>query len=495
MIRKIAEYVSLFVILSIPCIALFFIMSNAEWILGDNFVFISTTAAGHAIPLNNIATVSQGRFSPLSLQDFNLLLLIPHGRTAFAHYCLVAISFLAGYVMFLMSCVSSFREKTREYAYIPLTALAAALFAISPGFADIYSNLIFPERQLIVCLAIFILAFHKAVRSGSTKMYFLAVAAAIVSAYIKETASPALFSFSFLSLLFCRKRMSNSEKVAHYAIMANFVIFMVMWGIFGWSGTDNVYRTDARMTFSQLVYTVFSTNKALFLICLAAVIRWISIMLSKSEAEKFYDPLIAASFVFVAEYLVLNFNSAYYYVPAVLLGIIPMLRLSVNIIQSLFARNCGMRRVFSVVMMFVFVAIPLVQIPGTIRAAMLVSVEKTKIMPALRMMASHYAAGGNIYWFQPWGNYDRLYNLTELYVGFVLINEMNTDKDESRPLLVKTEKVPELNEKDIFIYDVLNRGQLNADSFTIAELQRQDFDLCQFQTGYLVFTHGQCALP
>lgn len=493
--KKITEYSSLFVILSIPCVAVFFILYNAEWILGDNFIFITTTAAGHPILLNNIATLSHGRFYPLAFQDFNLLLLIPFGRTAFAHYCLVAISFLSAYAMFLMSCVSSFREGNRKYAHIPLTAIAVTLFTISPGFADIYSNLIFPERQLVFCLAVFIFAFHKAVGSGSAKMYFLAATAAIVSAYIKETASPALFAFSFLSLIFCGKGMRFSEKAAHYAIMANFIVFMVMWGIFGWSGADNLYRTDTRLPFSQLAYVVFSANKALLLIAIVAIMRWIRIILSKSAAENFYDPLIAASAIFIAEYLVLNYNSAYYYVPAVLLGIIPMLRLSVNAIQSLFTRDCGKRIIFLAVTMSVLVAIPLAQIASTLNAARMVSVEKSKIMPCVRMMARHYAAGGKIYWFQPWDNYDKLYNLTELYVGFVLVNEMKMEKDESRPLLVKTEKLPELNEKDIFIYDVFHNGQLKADNITIEELQRQDFEFCQFQTGYLVFTHGKCDLP
>lgn len=85
MIRKITEYISLFLLLSVACIAVFFIMSNAEWILGDNYSFILSTAQGKAAPFLNGANIGGSRFFPLAGLDFNILILFPGGNTAFAH--------------------------------------------------------------------------------------------------------------------------------------------------------------------------------------------------------------------------------------------------------------------------------------------------------------------------------------------------------------------------------------------------------------------------
>ncbi len=70
----------------------FFIIFNANWILGDDVFFLGTTAIGKFIDFRSFVFPETGRFLPLQLWDYNILKLLKL-ESAFSHYALVSISF------------------------------------------------------------------------------------------------------------------------------------------------------------------------------------------------------------------------------------------------------------------------------------------------------------------------------------------------------------------------------------------------------------------
>ena len=326
MIRKITEYISLFLLLSVACIAVFFIMSNAEWILGDNYSFILSTAQGRAAPLLNGANIGGSRFFPLAGLDFNILILFPGGNTAFAHYLYVSITFLAAYLFFFLFSNKSFSDSgtkaLRENAFC-LAAICCFMIVANGGFFTTMMNVIYSERQIFMVFALMILSFLYGRKSGNSLWFVLAAVSAIYSSYLKETVAPALLCFSLSSLLLFRKDMCKCEKMAHYAIIANFILFITLWFCFGMAGMTGgeTYHLDEKMTLLKLLKTVLWQWKIYLVILSMSVFRIFSIAFFKNNPVYPYDTLLFTSAIFVCEYIVLGFNSDYYYFPALVFGL------------------------------------------------------------------------------------------------------------------------------------------------------------------------------
>ena len=209
-----------------------------------------------------------------------------------------------------------------------------------------------------------------------------------------------------------------------------------------------------------------------------------------------YDTLLFTSAIFVCEYIVLGFNSDYYYFPALVFGL-PALAYFLVSARDYASTIISAKRkmIFAVFasLMAVFVLISVSSgISDAAAAIRLAQLERITVMPGLRMMARHYSVGGNIYWFQPWDSDEKLHNLTELYVDYILKNEIGIGKNTNEFSLITVEKISVMSENDVFIYNGFVENGLSVDGLSLAELKKQDFDLCQFQTGYLVFAHGKC---
>lgn len=498
MFRHTEERISCFVILSIAVLTVFFILYRAEWILGDNYSFILTTAQGQPAPLLNGANIGKGRFFPLAGLDFNLLLLIPGGTSVLAHYLFVAFSFITGYLFFSLFNKYFFAKADDDSIKnndLYLTALSCILLIANGGFFTTFMNVIYSERLIFLLFALMMLSFLKGRNTGKTVWFALAAASAIYAAYLKETVPPALFAFSFFSLIFFRKGISKAEKTAHYLIIINFIAFMSMWLYFGYTGNGETYRSDKILPFWNLLYNVLWQHKIYLCILVATFCRCCAILFLKSKPMYLADPLLITSAVFVCEYIVLKFNSDYYYFPAAVLGLPALL----YCVFSAWKKTENMRfncislilRIASICMILLSFAGEIPHASANINAAML---ERTKVMPGLRMMAEKYAAGGKIYWFQPWNKDEKIFNLTELYINFILDQEMEQHRGQNDSVLTVTETVPELRENDIFLYMIINNDQFNADSATLSGLKEHGFEFCQFQTGYMIFTKGKCGL-
>ncbi|MDR2780958.1 MAG: hypothetical protein LBB21_00650 [Holosporaceae bacterium] len=73
--QKKTSYFTLYTVLFVFAIC---ILLHTNWVLGDDWQFINTTAIGKP----SRAWAGNGRFWPLGLVDYSLLLLVPYGYTA-----------------------------------------------------------------------------------------------------------------------------------------------------------------------------------------------------------------------------------------------------------------------------------------------------------------------------------------------------------------------------------------------------------------------------
>ena len=164
--RRTEERISYFVIACVIAVISFLILYKADWILGDNYEFLISTAAGKPEPLS--FHIGLSRFYPLGHYDYNILTLIPNATSALAHYIYVAVTFT---VLICLFC-SLVNKAGREYGSntnLYLTALFTVLLTASVSFLTCFLNVIYPERILMVLFAVFMR--FSAVRHPEKRIY------------------------------------------------------------------------------------------------------------------------------------------------------------------------------------------------------------------------------------------------------------------------------------------------------------------------------------
>ena len=474
MFRHTEERISCFVILSIAVLTVFFILYRAEWILGDNFSFLFTTAKGKFYPLITVFKVGETRFFPFAFLDFNILPLIPGAVSAMAHYIYVAFSFTVFAVLFLFSSVKICDRNNIRYVFY-FSALAFSIAVISNGFFTSFLNIIYPERVIIILFSMFIFFMLKYSEQKKKSFLTAALVIAAVATYFKETVSAFFVTWAVFRLI-SGKEQAEEEKIFNYALVLNGVVFIGLYYFFAWKDHGVVYHADSVLGIWQLMDTVFRNSALLLFIFPFAAVRLFKCLVLKQESIPVIDPLLAAAAIYALEYLVLGYSSGYYYAPALTAGALPVVYLA--------CRMCGKHGYTGSAVILLLCLVPFVEIPSVSACINSTVIERTKVMPGLRKISALQQKGGKIYWHSPEGRGVEIYNLVNIYLNFI-------QKTVGDNLLTKTGWVPELNENDVFLYMMPDseEGVLTLDLYSVQELERQKFRLWQFQTGFLVFMH------
>ena len=228
--KKLSSYMLVFLAVFVVSI----IVYKADWLMGDNYLFIKTTASGKPAPLYNPVNIGDSRFFPLAGLDFNILLLLPFkmGCSAMAHYVYVAITFLAMYALFIFSLTETLRQKTKYL--MSFIFLAALLLSVNKSSFMTFLNVNFSERMIGFIFALFIFCIVKSGMAENRDVSFgrwhiAAVICAAASTYMKETVFAFYFAFSAVSLLFFYKKMNFAQKKLHFILLGNGILFLILY--------------------------------------------------------------------------------------------------------------------------------------------------------------------------------------------------------------------------------------------------------------------------
>ena len=471
--KRMEERISWFIIISVVAVITFFILYRADWMLGDNLHFVLYTGKGNVYPLFTPFKVGETRFFPFAWIDLNLLLLVPGGTSAFAHYMYAAFSFVVFCLFFLLSCKKICKDYRIRYGlYFAVVAFVLAVF--NTGFFDCFLNLMYPDRYVVILFAAFAFLMLRYRECGKTYLLVLAFACAFFSTYCKETVF-AFFVVYAVWTLFFQKECSRQEKIFMYSLIVNGVVFLLMYYLLAWRGHSVVYAKDAPMGILQLCSTVFRNSALLLFVFIFSIVRFFKCLVSKGKSLPVIDPLIAASAVYALEYFVLGYSSTYYYAPAVTAGAIPVVLYASRIVSE--------HRYAGTAILMLLLLVPVAHFASVSSCINNTVMERIKVMPGLRHMASLQRQGGKIYWFNPANDLDVTYSLVNTYINFI-------NKTDDVDYLVKIYDMPELDRNDVFLY-TLNSSTLKIPVYPaiLQSLGQNKFVLFQYQTGFLVFMH------
>ena len=317
--------VIIFVALTVAIIALiniYYIVKNAEWILGDDAMFIRSTLSGKRIspPINQ----ANGRFFPLAFQEFNIF--IPFGNAPYVYYSWVALKFCVMTILIIRSyClvitlahlehVEMDRERERKID-LSIAYMLLICFLLSPMLFFVFSDIIFPEQSLIVLLVIFLVYYIKAVLYGNTVSFFLAFIFATLSLYFKEPVAGMFMVFSTVHLLKW-KYFTSKENLFHILLIISCLIFFVLYHFMVHRHTTQYYNEGRAFGNSIFIIclSIFYNHKFFYFLAPFAIYHAIKYCKGTRKGVIIANALLLSSVSYIAAYALLNLYEGYYFVP------------------------------------------------------------------------------------------------------------------------------------------------------------------------------------
>jgi hypothetical protein len=308
-----------FFMIGVSALIVFCVMFHANWIFGDDYEYVTTTAIDKYVPFLYTA---DGRFFPLGHIHYNILLFvlrllgIHSGLPAVFHFMLIAVFHILSAV-----CLYSLLTKIKpfvhaDYPVFPLFFLSI-IFLLSTGF---FMGLNYPETQLIMLLAVFMLMYLKALETDKKRYFAAAALSAVYATYCKEPMFGAFVIIALSNHLFRYKKESGNEKIFYWALVANAIVFLSLYYFLSFRHTTLFYGTGrTAISGFRFIASVFAGNPVLIVMFLFGVIRLFFVIVKKDRSHLFYDSLLFAGMGYTLAFIVLHLYAAYYFLPSIIL--------------------------------------------------------------------------------------------------------------------------------------------------------------------------------
>ncbi len=286
-----------------------FIPFDAHLSPNDDHGFVVTTLLGK--PLQFDIDPSNGRFDPLTGQEFNLVALISNNPFSYFTFNAIELLLFAGLFMDVM----------RGFVEKKLALLALATLLLLPGFASAWFNLQVSERDSLALFAAFLWSYWRFANGNARTHALLAILSANLALYYKETSFIMLGSFALTRLAATEPRGNRTTSKLDILLLLSAMLFAVLYYVL-------IYRHRGPVLYGTLpvnpllraaknVTLYITTDPILaFLVLPLTAWRFRMILTKRSPLDAVGDPMLAAAATYMSAYLILNIAKDYYWLPA-----------------------------------------------------------------------------------------------------------------------------------------------------------------------------------
>jgi hypothetical protein len=318
--EKAVNKISIVFLIAVSAFFVFAIMHRANWTLGDDHEYITSTAINKMYPFLTFA----GRFFPLGHIHYNLPLFIFRclgintGLPVEAHFVMIAL-FCVVSVLCLYVLLNKIRPSS-DSGYPLLGLFFACSFFLLCAFYDVLLSLIYPETQGIMLFSIFMLMYYKALETNKIRYYIIAFIAAAYNSYCKEPVFGAFLVVALTNLMLRYKDTSKREKIFYFTLILNGLIFLILYYLLSYKDTTGFYNEgrEAEGRF-QLMFSVFINNPVLLIMFLFGFFRLFFVLIRKDRGHLYYDSLLFAGIAYVIAYIILRLGNKHYFLPSIIL--------------------------------------------------------------------------------------------------------------------------------------------------------------------------------
>lgn len=294
----------------------FFVVSNANWILGDQWQNIRTTGLGQMMHSSDFCFPNNGRCWPFALLHYNILLLF-QCTSPTAHYVLNLLLFIIFSIAIFVVIRKSIPQKETSSIWNSFTILLASTYLL---FREhfVFLNLIYGETILAVLFALFMICAIRFYQTSNLICGIVALLSAVYATYCKEPTFAVFMTFGATMLLFNFKKLPRAQKIFSSLLILNAIVFLFIYLVF--------YKQDSGYCPSQYGTTPFGIlftymmQKKILLIAIPLVLwRVFKIIIYREREHVFYDALLFSGIAYVLVICILRLLNAYYILPALIL--------------------------------------------------------------------------------------------------------------------------------------------------------------------------------
>jgi len=296
----------------------------------DNFQFTHSNLIGK--PYYMPIWRDSGRFWPLGLQEYNFLALI--GKNFLTYQAFSAFQLLT--VIILIYRI--FSEFPRQYRILTIS-----LAILIPSFVVSFLGLIYPERNLIFWLSIFVLCRYRLTRSESiysrTYIYGSLISAQF-SLYYKEPVFILIGSFAFTNLVvnFLREKylLSNFrtllELTKKYYVDLGLLflsaLYVFLYKVIVLSEITQRYSYNSKGSIVDTLNFYLDKNLLIIVFLIVFSIRFFYLLLLRRMEICFWDLLALSAILYFLTFLGLRMYSKYYLAPVEFIAVLYLSQLT-----------------------------------------------------------------------------------------------------------------------------------------------------------------------
>lgn len=298
------------------------LLTDTAWLFGDDYLFMQAINKGRHMPL----VFEAGRFYPLGFAEFNLLFLFPGARSIFAHDLVVAVmlTLVAITTVKLYTATAQAAHQQKSFTFQAL--LFFIMLIMTPAFIQIFLNIVYPEKMVILFLSLFMLFAVKAFTSGQTSAYLISLTAAVIATYSKEPVFGALLIIASTLLIFNYRALSRNDRYFAYALIFNGLVFLTFYYFAAYKDQVTFYNEGKNLApRSQMLLAMLGRNKLLWVMIAAAAWRGVSSLLKPQDrVSLLFDGFLYAAIGWLLAYVALKLQDNYYLTPCYILGLPPL---------------------------------------------------------------------------------------------------------------------------------------------------------------------------
>lgn len=347
---------ALMALLTIVCA--FFIVHDAQWVIGDDAMILENIGMGKMFDLGYTIWPESGRFFPFAYQMYNVLPLVFDGYiSAKVLYGFHAIHFVIGsiLVMLLLLRVQEKEDGCWKYfiAVLGVLFLGARCF---PGFMNCFSTTWHSYFTQSLLLLSFLLFYQR----KSILWGLLSFGIVVWSTYCSEVSFVLPLTWGFCGLVLRWKTAEKQEKVFYWLLIVNAVVFLLVY-YFGVrihmvKSYDGAHGSGVTMMGNAI--NILYAQKFLWIAILLLCVRVWDVLVRKSEIT-IYDIFLLAAAGHCCGGFILKLNWVLYYNRAIYFALPAVV----------YYGNYYLKGKWTALIMFVFAVFYCAKIPQTTKAA------------------------------------------------------------------------------------------------------------------------------
>lgn len=415
--ENIIKYGSWAFMMLVTVLCAFFIVHNAQWVIGDDAIVMTFSGWGHWFPMSYTVIPENGRFFPTSYQMYNLYAPFFDGQmSAHAMYLFHAIIFVltVGACFWLMQDLLKNREAVWRYG---ITVLATVFFIgrVYSAYVNCFSTAWF-GYTLTVLILLFAYLFY------SRKQMWYGLVTWLIVVWITYTGENAFvmpLAWGACGLLLLWNKSTKWERIFHIGLVVDAIIFLLVYFFFIYLKTTNAYDSahGSGVTFIGNMISILIAQKFLWVAFVVLCVRVWDVLKNKAEIT-FYDLFLLTAGAMCLGGFILKLNWVLYYNGAVL----------ISLPAVLYFLNYYMKPYWTTVVMLIFAGWYGLKVPKTVKDC---NRDRNDCHQFMTTIVNQIKDGKSIYLYQPGendGSTDAIgriwiYAATETFAGYYMNQE------------------------------------------------------------------------